>query len=366
MKIVYLNYFYSAQYVNPENWLQKIKPITAVLEVLAKNNTVISIEQIDYQGQMQVNGIDFRFVNFYKSKTFFPFKLNIFVKQLKPNIVIVHGTLFPLQTILLRLILGRNVRIVIQHHAEYPSFGMKKILQKTASYIVDAYFFPSKNIGKIWQDKGNIQAKKPIFSIHEGTSTFKSLENSSIELGTSLNNGLNYIWVGRLDANKNPLLAIKAFAKFLAFQPNAKLYMLFYKDELLEEITAYLAENQQFGQKIMLVGKVDHNDMPNWYSKANFYISTSFKEGTSFTLSEAMSCGCLPIVTNIPTHIEMTGNACGILYKAGSEDELVNALIQSVTLPITIEKEKAIHQFFNHLSANAIAKAIEKAITELR
>lgn len=215
MRIVYLNYFCSKKYGKPEDWLANMQPVNIVLEELAKKHTVISVQQIHYKGEIKRRSVDYRFVNFYKKTAFLPFRLNLFVKQLQANVIIIHGTVFPIQTILLRLIVGKNVTIVIQHHAEQPYSRIKKALQKLACSMIKGYFFPSTIISDNWQQNGNIPVNKPIFKIHEGASSFQKVDKPTARLFTKTLGQPIYIWVGRLDAKKQPLQAIQAFASFL-------------------------------------------------------------------------------------------------------------------------------------------------------
>lgn len=365
MRIVYLNYFCSKKYEKPEDWLAKMQPVNVVLAQLAKKHTVISVQQTNYCGEIKRRSVDYRFVNFYKKTAFLPFHLNLFVKKLQADVIIVHGTVFPIQTILLRLIVGKNVTIAIQHHSEQTYNGTKKVLQKLACSMVNGYFFPSIIIGQNWQQDGNISSNKPIFQIHEGASIFQKIDKTTARLFTKTSGYPVYIWVGRLDAKKQPLQAIQAFASFLKVQPIAKLYMLFYSDALIEEVKNNLAQNELLRNSIILVGKIEHHDMFNWYSSADFYISSSVHEGTSFTLSEAMSCGCVPIVTNIPTHVDMLGNNCGLLYEASNENALFEALVASVNLSIDAESRKTLQQYKQHLSPSVIANKIEAALDKL-
>lgn len=366
MTIVYLNYFCSNTNDKPEDWLLKMQPVNVVLEELAKKHTVISLQQIHYKDEIKRRSVDYRFVNFYKKTTFLPFRLNLFVKQLQADVIIIHGTVFPIQTILLRLIIGKSVTIVIQHHAEHFYVGIKKVLQKLSCKMVNGYFFPSTIVSSNWQHNGNISDSKPIFKIHEGASSVQKIDKATARIFTKMLGHPIYIWVGRLDTKKQPLLAIKAFANFLKIQPTASLYMLFYSSTLEYDVRQYLEENQPLGNRIVLVGKINHQDMFNWYSSADFYISSSLDEGTSFTLSEAMSCGCVPIVTNIATHIDMLSNNCGLLYEAGNEAALFEALVVSVNLSVDAESLKTHQQYKQYLSASAIANNIESALSNLK
>src|SRR5439155_1356602 len=46
------------------------------------------------------------------------------------------------------------------------------------------------------------------------------------------------LWVGRLNANKDPLTVVDAFASALASLPNATLTMVFGASELIDEVRA--------------------------------------------------------------------------------------------------------------------------------
>jgi glycosyltransferase involved in cell wall biosynthesis len=116
----------------------------------------------------------------------------------------------------------------------------------------------------------------------------------------------------------------------------------------------------------MLVGQLPHEDMPYWFSSADFIISGSYKEGTSIVLAEAMSCGCIPVVTAIPAYKVMTGNGhCGVLYEPGNEDALLRALVTTTAINIKEERQKVLEHFHSKLSFKAIAADIEAVITNI-
>ncbi len=367
MRIVYVNYYYSPQFNQPEIWLNRIEPFIGVAEELAKTNNVICVEQISYQGQLHYNGVDYKFFDPKKTKTLFPLKLNLLIKKILPAVVIIHGTVFPLQSMLLRLCLGKHVTIIIQNHAENAFKGWRKKMQYIADFFVDAYFFPAKEMSLNWVKNGNICSTKKVHTILEGSSYFKILDRQTAITKTNVSEQPIYLWVGRLDANKNPVLVVKAFIQFLKIYPLAKLYLIYYTNDLLDDIQALLNANDVCKTQIILVGKLPHNEMQYWFNSADFIVSSSFKEGTSIVLAEATSCGCIPILTAIPPYKVMTNNGyCGLLYEAGNEDALLAALIKSTQINITEERQKVLVQFDKNLSFKAIAASIESAIFKIK
>jgi glycosyltransferase involved in cell wall biosynthesis len=104
-------------------------------------------------------------------------------------------------------------------------------------------------------------------------------------------------------------------------------------------------------------------ELSYWYNGADFIISTSHYEGSGISVCEAMSCGCIPIVTDIPSFRMMTrGGECGLLFHPGDADQLNIALIKSVTLNVQTEREKVLNQFDENLSFKAIASAMLGAL----
>src|SRR6185436_10998463 len=110
----------------------------------------------------------------------------------------------------------------------------------------------------------------------------------------------NFLFVGRLNKNKDPMTVLKGFEKYLATEPFAKLHMIFSVDDLLPELNAFIDQSPALSKAVVLKGFVPNDELAYWYSAADFYISASHSEGGSYALMEAMACGCIPILTAIP------------------------------------------------------------------
>lgn len=62
------------------------------------------------------------------------------------------------------------------------------------------------------------------------------------------------------------------------------------------------------GAKINFLGNIKNNDLNFLYPKYTFYISTSLFEGNPKTVLEAMSHGCVVLISNIDNHKELVQN----------------------------------------------------------
>lgn len=363
MKIVSTSYINTAGFNDPEKWLGRISFYTGILEELAKNHQVESIEQISYNGKMERKGVQYHFLNFDKRCVYFPFRLHRFIKKLSPDVVFVNGFIFPLQIIQLRLTLGSKARIIVINRAEKPGTGLRKYLQRLADRCVQNYLFTSVEAGAVWVYQGIINKKDKISEVIQASSFFKVMNKELAQEEKGITGTPVFLWVGRLNGNKDPLNVLKGFAEYLKQQPSAKLYMIYQTEELIASIKNLCDEDQSLQQSVKLVGEVTHTEMQYWYNSADFIISGSHSEGSGIAICEAMSCGCIPLVTNIPSFRKMTGpGKCGMLYEPGNVGSLLKALMQTSLLNMEEERIKTLHQFKEELSFEAIAEKINTII----
>jgi glycosyltransferase involved in cell wall biosynthesis len=360
MLYVSISYSYSPDFNTPESWFKRTAGYAGIFECLAKENKVVSIKQINYEGEALHNGVDYKFVNLNREKTRFPLRINKYIKSLNPDVVIVQGLHNPIQLILLRAILNKKTKIIAHHHAEKPLPGIKKYAQKWADKYIDAYLFASMDLGLEWVKSGNISSSKKIHEVMEVSSNFYPVEKVMAKQKTGASGSPVFLWVGRLNDNKDPLNVVKAFLKYLKINPAARLYMIYHTDELLTAIKI-LRENDPDGNSIILIGKVPHDDLLYWYNSADFLISGSHYEGSGTAVCEAMSCGCVPVVTDIFSFRMMTDNGkCGLLYEAGNEAVLLDVLLGIDRLNVKEKQELSLKYFDEKLSFKAIAHQVNE------
>jgi glycosyltransferase involved in cell wall biosynthesis len=360
LKIVSTSYSKSGEFSDPHLWLDRISFYTGILEQLAIKYDVTSIERISYQGELRKNGVNYRFIHLKSKVVRFPWEMHQYIKRLQPDVVLVNGLIFPLQLIQLRKTLGKKVKILVLHRGERPFTGVKGWLQKMADRSVDGYFFSSSEFGNGWKE--NINTSK-IHEIVQASSAFISKDRQLARKQLQIRGERIFLWVGRLDANKDPVTVVKTFLRYLEDFPNARFYMIHQSTELLNEVEKVIRGDD----RILLVGKKAHKDLQDWYSAADFIISGSHREGSGISVIEAMSCGCIPIVTSIPSFVSMTGNGkCGILFEAGNEGDLLRSLRSTATMNLEEERIKVRHRFKEELSFQAIAGKFDKVVHSLQ
>lgn len=362
MRIVSLTYINSPEYDQPMDWIRRLYAFTGVFEELSRHHFVYCIEQINYSGDILHKGVQYYFRNYGKGVNRLPVALHRLVKQLNPDIVLVRGLHFPLQVIQLRRAIGSGPRIILENHFDHAPNGVKRLLQKIASRSVDAYHFMSAGNAQEWMTSGIIRRDK-LVEIPAGTANLIPADKEISKRNLGLSGTINFLWVGSLNKRKDPLTVIHAFEKYLGVHSGSKLYMIYQSEELLPEIKKTMEANKVLEAAIELVGRIPNEQISTWYSAADFYISGSHGEGGSIAILEAMACGCIPVVTAIPSAVATTrqGNY-GFHFAPGNVNELYKQLLYINALPVNEFSQQVKGHFQQELSFEAIARRFMQSV----
>ncbi|RYZ31316.1 MAG: glycosyltransferase, partial [Sphingobacteriales bacterium] len=353
----------SPGYRDARAWIDDYGFFYLTWEAVAARHEVVFLEFIDADESFTQHGVHYIFQRRGKGGLLFPFSLHRFIARQKPDVVVVHALLHPLQVLLLRRALGTTVRIVLQHHAEQPFHGWRALLQRMADRAINQYWFTAMGLANMWLQKRLIADARKVHEVMETTSVFGPVDRAEARVESGVQGERIYLWVGRLNDNKDPLLLVNAFLRFAQLQPTCRLYMIFGTDDLLPGVQNILRQHPDQAQCIQLIGKVPHHDLQHWYNSADFLVSCSHYEGSGVAVAEAMSCGCIPLFTDIPAFNYMTAKACGLSFTPGSEKELLKTLHKSVLLDMDRERGKTLAQFDRKLSAQAIAARIQDLLS---
>lgn len=361
MKVIDVIYYSHNDFTSTKQVIEKHAPSLGYVPYLKDKLDIELIKHFKHQAKEDVDGLP---VMFFKRRNKFwdiPFKTHRYIRSAKPDIVIIEGLVFPLQLIVLKLLLGRTCSIVVQHHGESPYSGLKKMFQIIADRCTSAYMFTSKGNSQEWIEQKIIKDEKKCYEVLEASTYLSCINKQQSRKQLGIQPGLVFLWVGRLNEKKDPLTVLEAFEKYLSFYNAARMYMIYHTEEMLPQIKKIICSNQLLKNAVTLVGKVLHSKIAAWYSAADFYISASHKEAGGYALLEAMACGCIPIVTCIPPFKKITANGkIGFLYPPGDAEYLFAILKY---LPITqLEKLSAdtVNHFTGHLSFKNIADDIHR------
>ncbi|HKP32926.1 MAG TPA: glycosyltransferase family 4 protein [Chitinophagaceae bacterium] len=361
MKLIDLNYHSNKECKVPDEIIDRHRTSLGYVDYLNHNTEVIVVKHINFEGSATIREKQFTF--FKRSNRFWqiPSKTHRFIAEQKPDVIIVQGFIFPLQVIKLRKKIGKKPIIILQHRGDVPPTGLRKKLQQMADRHIDKYLFTSISQSEEWIRAGIISSADKCIELQGGSIDFERFDREVAKENTQMTGELNFLWVGRLDNNKDPLTVLKAFNRFCHIHPQAKLHMIYNDDSILPAVDQFISRSEDLSKCVNLIGAVDHNEISQWYSAAEFYVSGSHRESTGYALLEAMCCGCIPVVTDIPSFRKITADGeYGYLYQPGDADGLFDVLQKMME----IDKEEMSllvrAHFEKELSFRAIAEKLVK------
>ncbi|NJM24413.1 MAG: glycosyltransferase family 4 protein [Bacteroidia bacterium] len=363
VRIVNLSYSYVRDFKDPLAWLSRIAFFTVIIKALSKHAEVHAIYHINYRGALTRDGVHYHFQPLGFWSKWMPWRFHNFVRQLRPDAVMVHGFIFPWQVWWLRIQLGAGVSILLVHHAERPYRGVRRWMQRKAYKWVNAFLFPSSGISEPWTEAGIVERGK-VYEVFGSASIFRCADHNIARAAKGISGERNFLWVGRLDANKDPLCAISGFASVWKDHRDSRLYMIFQENELLDQCRQ-LARDLAIASEVIFVGPVSHAAMGEWYNSVNYIISSSHYEGSGIAVCEAMSCGCYPVLTDIPSFRMLTKNGeLGLLYAPGDSKALGRQLVACLQVPVKELRAKILRHYEDHFSADAQARRIMQALAD--
>lgn len=362
MHICFIVYSYGDQLLKAEELLVKFHSLKGWCDALIDEGCKISVLiQFHQDIHLCINHVDYYFINdaYAAQLTFWqiPRKLHRQAKKLDANVYHAHNMDKVLQHTHLKHQIGQNRALLIQNHAETPKKWLRILVQRFLYKKIDAFLFCAKGQEKIWHDHHIINHSTHLFYVMEASTDFKFQKRTIARQKTGLHGDPVFLWVGNLNANKDPLTILKAFAAILIHHPTARLYMAFRFDNLIKEVKQFIHKNELLKNAVHLLGSLEHNDLENYYNSADYFLLGSHYEGSGYSMMEAMACGCIPIVSDIFSFRMMTNDGkIGFLWQVGDPNHLERAIEKALNANIKEQQQKALDYFDQQLSYKAIAK----------
>ncbi len=357
MKIVNVCFVYDEDLATEEQLLKRYYTTVGWAESLKRKGVeVVVVQRFTRDCSFKRNDIQYHFIRDrfggrLKSSQL-PIRFLYKLSKLDADVVHVHSTLF---TPLLRWFLHRKTAIVVQNHGGPRLTGIRGIAYLLIDNVADGLFFTTVEQGKDWYRTTKLQKK--IMPVMEGANLFNYYEREYARKITQMKGNPIFIWVGHLNENKDPLTVLDGFSELSKKNPEAKLYMLYSSGKLLNEVKAKIRGNEDLQRSVILIGKVAHEQMEMYFNSADYFVLGSHAEGSGYSLSEAMACGCIPIVTDIPSFRMMTDNGnLGGLWQTGNKSSFVEVATLAMNKVIAEESESCRNFYKQKLSFEAIAE----------
>jgi len=136
--------------------------------------------------------------------------------------------------------------------------------------------------------------------------------------------------IGDLDNKK--LKGIDTFLQVSKFFQEYKFVIIGKKIEDLEKKIQDKSEN------IICTGRIPHDMVVEWLKRTSIYCQLSYRESFGCGVAEAMSCGCIPVVTNRGALREIVGNT-GFYVPYGDVKASADAIKKALEAPDELRKK---------------------------
>ncbi|MEN9685138.1 MAG: hypothetical protein RLZZ28_924, partial [Bacteroidota bacterium] len=273
MKIIDLTFFVNKEYLTPQDMLEAQQSSYGYIPWLDKKKELILVKHWNRSSVKLLKNIPIYIFKAGSNRFSIPWDTLIFLIKQQPEILIIQGFGFPWQLRLVRTILPKKCKILLQHHGELPS-GMPGLFwQRSFLRLADGYLFTSLGNTTAWIEQRIIRDISKCHRLLEGSVylTPGDKEKSRKKLG--IPEGIVFLWVGRLNENKDPVTVLKGFNGLLQSGTVAVLYMIYQTEELLSEVQLLISQHALLQSTVILVGKIQHANMADWYHAADIYLS---------------------------------------------------------------------------------------------
>ena len=280
------------------------------------------------------------------------------VRKLDPDIIHVFGLTMVPQLALITLAAGPRSRIAVHYHGGAPPLGrFRTRIQRLSLRDIDAALFTSIDQADPWIAAGLLNCEH-IHQVLETSSPFTGIPREEARRITGMTGNPVYLSAGRLHPIKDPLTMLRGFEMIARRQPEARLYLYYLTAELLNDARALAESSPILRDRVEFRGRARPEQMEAIYSSANVLLQASRREWSGLAVLEAMSCGCIPVVSDIPSFAAMTGSgAYGRLFEAGDPGALARAAL-SIDDPAETAVTVRDH-FERELSFAAMARNLE-------
>jgi glycosyltransferase involved in cell wall biosynthesis len=365
MRVAHVCYFFDPDIPSPDDLLERYQTLTGVAEGIRRaGSDVVVVQRFHADATVERGGVEYRFVrdpcrragSLFDSAA----RVNRAAAACRPDLVHVHGLPFARQAARLRRLI--DVPILIQDHANRPpARGIDAASLRRAFESIDMATFAAVEQAMPWGERGIIGSRPVIAELMEGSSRFHPMEQAIARRRTGRDGNPLCLWVGRLNANKDPLTALEGFALAAADLPNARLLMVYHESPLLRPVEEWLADHPRITNRIAMIGRVDHDELEWLCNSADLYLSASHREGSGYALLEALSCGLTPAVTDIPSFRVLTDNGrFGPLWTHGDPDSCARAILAANARRSPAARARIRDHFEENFSFDAIgARAVE-------
>jgi glycosyltransferase involved in cell wall biosynthesis len=174
------------------------------------------------------------------------------------------------------------------------------------------------------------------------------------------------LYAGRLSHEKSLVTLVYACSKLSQTGIDYKLLVV--GDGPLREEIQNSVIQMNMKDNVTITGYISHQEIHEYYRRSSIFVLPSAREGRSVALLEAMSCGCLCIVSDIPDNRDLIQDMRdGLTFRVNDDEDLFRKLRQAISkypemAPLTKSARRVVEK--NH-SIESVGKRLAVLLSGL-
>jgi glycosyltransferase involved in cell wall biosynthesis len=368
LHVVQISFFNDPGGRLPEELLEAWPSLVDVADAACRAGVRVSVVQASSHAErLERNGVRYYFLPFgaalpeiQQSAAF-----GELLHQLVPDVLHVHGLGF-LKDIQALAAMAPGIPIALQDHANRAPRFWRRTSWRRGLSVASGITFCALQQARPFVNAGLIDQRTKLYAIPESTSRFSPGDQDEARRATQVRGDPVVLWVGHLDANKDPLTVLAGISEAARVLPRLRLYCCFGAAPLLRAVENRITADPLLRERVHLIGRVPHERIEQLMRAADLFVLGSHREGSGFSLIEALACGLPPVVTDIASFRSLTAaGTVGQLWPCDDPRALGEAL-RSIAARNGKEMRAAVRAHFDReLSFDALGAKLAAMYRDL-
>ncbi|SFW43496.1 glycosyltransferase family 4 protein [Luteibacter sp. UNCMF366Tsu5.1] len=364
MHVALINFPMAPQGLSPDEVLTRWPSLRDIADIVASAGTRVTVVQMaGTDAHFARDGVDYRFLDARGMRGARRLGRHVAhaLAGIGVDLVHVHGLGFARHACSLRRHLP-GPPILIQDHADGVPRGWRRLLWRGWYRVASGVTFTS--LAQAAPFAALLDPRTRIYAIAESSSRFTPGDREAARRVSGLHGDPCIVSVGHLAVGKDPLTMLDGVARAAEHLPRLQLWCAFGTAPLMDEVRERIASDKRLAGRVHLLGCVPHAEIERLLRSADLFVSASRAEGVGYSLLEAMACGAVPVVTDIPAFREVTGDGrVGWLWSPGDAVALGDALVAAAS---AVGDRRAVREHFEAtLSFSALGRRWASAYASL-
>jgi glycosyltransferase involved in cell wall biosynthesis len=333
LHVAQISFFNDLQDRLPEELLVAWPSVIDIAECASRGGPRVSVIQASrHTYRTERNGVSYYFLPFGRATpdNGMSGAFTELLRELSPDVFHVQGLSFPRDVLCLASVVP-TVPIALQDHADRVPPIWRRLLWRRAFAAAAGITFCSLQQSEPFATARLFNSRTRVYEIPESTSRFQTGDVGAARREMNVEGDPLLVWVGHLDANKDPLTVLEGVSRAARVLPGLRLWCCFGAAPLLESVRRRVESDAHLRNRVHLIGRLPHEKVERLMQAADVFVLGSHREGSGYSLLEALACGVTPVITDIPSFRTLTaGGAVGALWNVGDAEGLCRALLSVV------------------------------------